>query len=76
MTAIKMLDEAIKNEHVLGLYASDILSLMKEYAAIKCKEQRELCFENAEKWELLEMGDHIPDYCEDAILAAPEPNFD
>ena len=58
----------------------DTISAMKEYARIKCKEQRDLCYQNAHSYldYDCEREDGSPSSIVDefSIKNAPEPKFD
>jgi hypothetical protein len=77
-------EELIENKHPIMTeqndwwwYESKIIEVMKEYARIKCAEQRKICAEYAE----MDVDD--TDYMnlkmvivKDSILNAPEPKYD
>lgn len=58
-----------------------IIEAMKEYARDKCREQREICYQNSKvviyvdgQLEPIEADSGIVDY--HSVADAPEPNFD
>lgn len=54
----------------------DLILWIDEFARIKCKEQRELCFEHAETLEYeTDMGETTSCIQKDSIINAPEPEL-
>lgn len=54
----------------------DLIFYVSEFVKIKCKEQRELCFEYAETLEYeTDMGEITSCIQKDSIINAPEPEL-
>lgn len=77
MSAVDILKSKLPDGYIPELGGGlvyEIISAMREYAKLKCEEQRKLCYENGTIHGCPQAEDQgIDEY---SILKAPEPIFD